>query len=188
MGISGKLLNPVVAALVLITQIFAGSVVLAQTTRLEDLFTQLQTGQDGQWQRAEREIMAEWSKSGSPAMDLLLERGKAALQAGELPQAIEHLTALTDHAPDFAEGWNALATALYQADRYGPALEDIRRVLALNPRHFGALMGLGSILEQIGEDRQALKAYRAAHAIHPRQPGIKAGLDRLERKVGGRDI
>ena len=121
-------------------------------------------------------------------MDLLLQRGKDALEAGETLEAIGHLTALTDHAPDFAEGWNTLAMAYFGADRYGPALDAIRRALALNPRHFGALAGLGRIMEEMGEDRAALAAFRAAHAINPHQGGIEAGLNRLERKTGGSDI
>lgn len=196
MGVSVKLLNPVVAALLLIVPIFAGSAAIGQSgapaeaeaSTLDTLFSELQSGEDGQWQRAERQIRAEWSKSGSAAMDLLLERGRDALAAGDLDGALDHLTALTDHAPDFAEGWNALATARFQADSYGPAIEDIRRVLALEPRHFGALAGLGRILEDLGETGGALAAFRAAHAIHPHQPDIKAALDRLERKQPGRDI
>ena len=56
--------------------------------------------------------------------------------------AIEHFTALIDHAPDFAEGWNARATAYYQTGDFGPSIADIGQVLTLNPRHFGALVGL----------------------------------------------
>lgn len=186
MGVLRKLLNHVVAAIAVVLMFSAAAP--AQTDTLDDLFTQLQSPETGRWDRVERQIWAEWSKSGSPAMDLLLQRGQAAMEAGNLTSAIEHFTALTDHAPDFAEGWNARATAYFNAGKYGPSLADIRVVLALNPRHFGALSGLGQILEELGEDTAALEAYRAAHAIHPHQPGIKAGVERLERKVGGRDI
>ena len=65
-------------------------------------------------ERIEREIFLEWSKSGSAAMDLLLKRGRDALEVNETGAAIEHLTALTDHAPQFPEGWHALALAYYQ--------------------------------------------------------------------------
>ena len=82
-----------------------------QQQDLDALFAELADPDAGDWQRAEQDIWREWSKSGSPAMDLLLQRGRDALQAGEVGAAIEHLTALTDHAPDFAEGWNARATA-----------------------------------------------------------------------------
>ena len=139
------------------------------------------------WERVERRILAQWSKSGSAAMDLLLQRGRAALEAGELEAAIEHLTALTDHAPDFAEGWNARAAAFYERGDYGPAMVDLARALALNPSHFGAMAGLGLILEETGREAQALEAFRAAQAIHPHQPVISRSVARLQARVAGRD-
>jgi tetratricopeptide (TPR) repeat protein len=110
------------------------------------------------------------------------------MQAGDTAAAIEHLTALTDHAPDFAEGWNARATAYFHAGLYGPSLADIQRTLALEPRHFGALSGLGLIFEELGRKEQALAAWRLAHAIHPHSPGINAAIERLEREVSGTDL
>ncbi|MGY6411453.1 MAG: tetratricopeptide repeat protein [Alkalilacustris sp.] len=139
------------------------------------------------WERVERRILSEWSRSGSPAMDLLLQRGRAALDAGEIDAALDHLTALTDHAPDFAEGWNARAAAFYERGDYGPAMEDLGRALALNPSHFGALSGLGLILEETGRKAQALEVFRAARAIHPHQPVISRSVERLEAQISGRE-
>src|SRR5690606_16678794 len=116
------------------------------------------------------------------------KRGREAMEAGDLKAAIEHLTALTDHAPEFAEGWNARATAYFLAGAFGPSVDDIRHTLALNPRHFGALAGLGQILEQSGRTRAAIGAYRAALAIHPHLDGIRNALERLERDTSGTDI
>ncbi len=82
-------------------------------------------------------------------MDLLLERGRNAMAQGHPEIAIQHLTALIDHAPDFAEAWNARATAYYQTGNLGPSVADIGHVLTLNPRHFGALAGLGAIFEEL---------------------------------------
>ena len=158
------------------------------SSHIDELLTQLQDPETENWRRVERQIMNEWSKSGSAAMDLLLQRGRDALARGETQAAIEHLTALTDHAPDFAEGWNARATAFFQAGLYGPSVEDIGRTLTLNPNHFGALSGLAIILEQTGREETALATYRAALGIHPHQPGVIEAIDRLERQLEGRDI
>ena len=159
----------------------------AQSKRLDQLFEQLkEPGAD--WSSTEREIWREWSKSGSAAMDLLLQRGQAAMRAGDLPAAIGHFSALIDHAPEFAEGWNARATAFYAIGEFGPSLSDIRMTLALNPRHFGALAGLGMILEEVAPPQEALRAYRAARAIHPHLPGVLSAIDRLERTVEGQKI
>jgi Flp pilus assembly protein TadD len=181
-----RILNPVVAAIFVV--LFAFPLHAQDAAKEAELLAQLTDPAVERWQRVERELVGEWSKSGSAAMDLLLQRGRAAVQAGNIDAAIEHLTALTDHAPEFAEGYNTRATAYYQAGRFGPAMEDIARTLALNPNHYGALSGLGLILEETGFDDRALAAFRAAHAIHPNQPGIKASLERLERKVAGLDI
>jgi tetratricopeptide (TPR) repeat protein len=186
MGVRRLLLNCIVAALLPI--VISAAPVLAQTETLDGLFEQLPTAPPEQVKRIEREIWGEWSKSGSASMDLLLERGRAAMQAGDLAAAIEHLTALTDHAPDFAEGWNARATAYFQAGEYGPSIEDIGRTLTLNPRHFGALSGLGMIFEQLGDEARALEAYKAALAIHPQLEGIKDTVERLETEAAGQEL
>ena len=141
-----------------------------------------------EWESVEQEIWNEWSKSGSPAMDLLLERGRDAMADGDLDAAIDHLTALTDHAPEFAEGWNARATAYFHAGRYGQSLADIERTLSLNPLHFGAMAGLSSILTEMGMFDEALEIVRRANAIHPHRPDLKAAIERLEIEVGGASL
>jgi tetratricopeptide (TPR) repeat protein len=181
-----RLYNRIVAALLPMFLLCAPA--LAQTAKLDELFVQLSTADAQTAPRIEREIWAEWSKSGSAAMDLLLERGRTALQQGEPEVAIEHLTALTDHAPDFAEGWNALATAYFQAGEYGPSIKDIGKTLTLNPRHFGALSGLGMILEELGDNEGALAAYKAALAVHPRLETVNASVERLEAEAVGQEL
>lgn len=159
----------------------------APAQSVEELLQELARPDLERWQRVERQIVTEWSRSGSPSMDLLLQRGRDAISDGDLEAAIEHLTALTDHAPDFAEGYYARATAYFQAGEHGPAMADLAQVLTANPHHFGALSGLGAILEETGREAQALEAYRAAQAIHPHQPGIRRAVERLEARVTGRD-
>ncbi len=71
---------------------------------------------------------------------------------------------------------------------YALSLADIEHVLALNPRHFGALEGLASILEELDEPELALRALQAAHDINPNRPSVKEGLERLERKTGAVEL
>lgn len=138
--------------------------------------------------RLAREIEERWSHSGSAAMDLLLVRGREAMEAQDWPRAVAHLTALTDHAPDWAEGWNLRATTFFLMDRYGPAIADIEQVLILEPRHFGALAGLGIMLEQLGEREAALDAFRRAQQVFPAEENVNAAIERLERETGERDL
>lgn len=156
--------------------------------RLDRLFAELAEPGREDWRRIEREITRIWSRSGSDAIDLLLRRGTEALEAEDYAAAVEHFTALTDHAPDFAEGWNARATTFFLMGEYALAIADIERVLALNPRHFGALTGLAIMLEQIGEVRYALEALRAVRALNPNRPNIDEALARLDRLTGAADL
>ncbi|WP_405405738.1 tetratricopeptide repeat protein [Paracoccus sp. Ld10] len=155
---------------------------------LDDAFARLARPEGQGWRIAESDILRAWSRSGSPAMDLLLQRGEAALDMGDIPSAIGHLTALTDHAPDFAAGFHARAAAYAAAGQFGPALTDLRRTLELEPRHFAALTQLGAMLEEMGDNDRALAAYRASLAIHPHQQEAIDGLARLERGHMGTDI
>ena len=157
----------------------------AGTSALDALFAELADPDNPDWARAESDILREWSKSGSPSMDLLLKRGQEALEAGDLPAAVEHLTALTDHAPDFAEGFATRASAYFLEGQTGPAVADLARTLQIEPRHFAALAGLGVILDQLGRDQAALGAYRASLALNPHQEEVVQAVERLEKKTGG---
>jgi tetratricopeptide (TPR) repeat protein len=159
-----------------------------QDDALDDLFAALREAAPGDAEQIAGKIWKEWSKSGSPAMDLLLERGRMAMEAGETARAIGHLSALIDHAPDFAEAYNARATAYYAAGLYGPALEDVRRTLELNPRHFGAMVGLAILMDETGRDALALRAWREVERLYPQHEGLRTNLDRLERQVEGQRL
>lgn len=174
--------------LALLTLLATAAPALADEARLDELFAALKTADASNWEAIEDGIWAEWSDSGSPAMNLLLERGRGAMAADAPEAAVEHLTALTENAPDFAEGWNARATAFFQLGLYGPALADIARALTLEPRHFGALSGLAVIFEETGGLERAAGAYRAALAIHPQRPDLREALERLEAELQGKSI
>lgn len=141
-----------------------------------------------QAERLEKALYMEWSKSGSAAMDLLLKRGRDALEVNETDAAIGHLTALTDHAPQFAEGWHALALAYYQVEMFGPAMDALEHVLALNPVHFGALRGVAAIHDQLGNDALAYEAYAKVLELRPFDEEVTRALERLAGKVQGISI
>ncbi|MFT3972534.1 MAG: hypothetical protein QM699_03515 [Amaricoccus sp.] len=156
----------------------------APAETLDTLLAELAEPGRKDWERVESEIGRLWSRSGSPAMDLLLARGNKAMAAEDYPTAIGHFTALVDHAPAFAEGWNARATAYFLNGDFALAMADVEHVLVLNPEHFGALTGLASMLEAMDEPRQALAALRLAEKLNPNRPSIKDGIARLEKQTG----
>lgn len=179
MGRKTDILKCVVAALLVSGPSFA------ETDELEALMEGLKGADAMAAAQIERRIFDLWSQSGSPSMDLLLTRGRDALEAGETVLAIRHFTALIDHAPEFAEGYNGRATAYFQMGRYGLSLEDIRMTLQLNPQHFSAMSGLALILEELGQPEDALAAWREVEKLNPSREGLKDAIARLEKQVEG---
>ena len=160
----------------------------ADEARLDRLYAQLKQVEPAEAVKIGNEIVLELSRSGSSAMDLLLKRGRDALEAGQTQEAIEHLTALTDHAPEFAEGWHLRAIAYRQAELFGQAISDLERTLALRPRNFEAIYGLGLILEELGRPDMAHEAYTRVLEIHPHFEDVSEALDRLSGQVEGENL
>lgn len=156
--------------------------------RLDGLFARLAQGDDPNWEKVQNEIWRVWSQSGSAAMDLLLVRAGRAMDSGDSELALRYLDDVVRLAPDFAEGWNKRATVYFLLSDYGRSVADIERTLALEPRHFGALSGLGTILERVGDNKGAMRAYRRGLEVHPNLPGAAAGAERLAPDVDGRKL
>lgn len=153
--------------------------------KVDELFDQLAQADAANAGVIEQTLFAELSRSGSDAMDLLLERGREALEAGDSQLAIEHFTALIDHAPEFAEGYNARATAYYHFGLLGAAMADIGTTLTFEPRHFGAMSGMALILEELGQPENALKILQSVKTIYPHMAGLDQRIERLELALTG---
>jgi tetratricopeptide (TPR) repeat protein len=180
-------IKPIVAALALAVGFSLPA--RADDARMADLLDQLRSAEnDRAADLILREIRAEWSRSGSPAIDLLLQRGTDALEAGDLAAAVEHLTAAIDHAPAFAEAYHQRATALYLLGEVGPAVADLQQVLALNPGHFAAMQGFAVILEEMGRTEDALETWRQVLAINPQDDAVSGAVGRLELELAGRAL
>ena len=160
-----------------------------RTQNLDFLFGALKVAPDETSAKAiEERIWALWVISRSDTANLLMSRVKTAIEAQDTDLAIELLNAIVKIKPDYVEAWNRRATLYYMKKDYGHALADIREVLKREPRHFGALSGLGLIMQDIGDDKQALEVYRRALAVHPRLQRIPDVVKTLQEKVEGRDI
>lgn len=134
---------------------------------------------------AEQGLWLLWGRSGDPGVDALMARGVAAMQAGRHAQAIELFSQVIREKPDFAEGWNKRATARYLAGRYAESIADCDAVLKRNPRHFGALSGLGEIYLALERPAQALAWYRRALEVNPNLLGVEFRIKQLEELLGG---
>ena len=160
-----------------------------RTKNLDFLFEALKIAPDADAAKlVESRIWALWLASGSDTTDLLMTRVKAAADGKDLNLAVELLNAVIELRADYVEAWNRRATIHFMNKDYGASLADIRQVLAREPRHFGALSGLGIIMQELGEDKLALEAFRRALAVNPHLQKIPDFVKTLTEKVEGRDI
>jgi tetratricopeptide (TPR) repeat protein len=160
-----------------------------RTRGLDFLFGALKAAPDeASAKHVEARIWAIWMQTPSDTAALLMLRAKAAMEAQQTNVALKLLDSVIKLRPDYVEGWNRRATLYYLQNDYAHSLADIQQVLIREPRHFGALAGLGMIMQDIGDDKRALDAFRKALAINPHLEKVPELVKSLSEKVEGRDI
>lgn len=135
---------------------------------------------------SEQAIWAIWSRSGDPEVDRLFSEGAEHLARRRLPESVAVFTRIIERKPDFAEGWNKRATALYLAGDLDASAADCDEVLKRNPSHFGALSGYGLISLQRGEPEAALGYFERALALNPNMPGVRANIEAIRGALARR--
>lgn len=135
-----------------------------------------------------RQIQNLWNQSGSETVDLLMGRASVAMRARNFPVALDLLDTVIALEPDYAEGWNRRATVHFMREDFGRSIADVEQVLRLEPRHYGALSGIGFILEQLGEDQQAQLFLSEALRVHPHMSRTREVLGEIERRLRGAPI
>ncbi len=147
---------------------------------LNDLFAKLKSSEtNAEAAGIEIQIWRIWSLSNDAAVDRVLAGGTAAMNHGGYDAALTSFNSVIEMRPNFAEGWNKRATLLYLIGDYDRSIADVKRTLALEPRHFGALTGLGLINMVLERHADALAAFEAALAVHPHLPYAKRMVKRL---------
>jgi tetratricopeptide (TPR) repeat protein len=158
---------------------------LAKAARLDALFSELQVAATvAEGKAIERRIWLEWTRSGDPEIDRLMNAALLAMDIRAFSAAIAVLDKIVTQKPDFAEGWNKRATVYYYANEYGRSLADIERTLALEPRHFGALAGLGMIMQDTGDIPRAIRAFEQAVAVNPTLTNLRQAIEQLNARIG----
>ena len=140
---------------------------------------------------AEIAVWTLWMRSGDPEVDSLLKSGVERMQDGQMGQAVEAFTRITERKPDFAEGWNKRATAYYLMGDFDQSLKDCDEVIKRNPQHFGALSGYGMIYLRLGKLENALGYFERALEINPNLKGVEESIELIRyklRKDGKQDI
>jgi tetratricopeptide (TPR) repeat protein len=162
---------------------------LAEKAQLDRLFEALKLAPDEESARYfENRIWAIWLNSPSDTANLLMGRVKTAIDEKEYDLALKLLNGIIEIKPDFTEAWNRRASVYFTKKDFARSLADIREVLVREPRHFGALSGLGIILQDLGDEKGALEAFRRALAVHPHLERVPELMKQLTEKLEGRDI
>ena len=157
--------------------------------RLDGLFDRLKvTTSELEARALEAEIWRLWSEDDDPAATALLQRGMQSMADQDYGAALTAFDAVVRRRPDFAEGWNKRATLHFLTGDFAASIADIQRTLQLEPRHFGALSGLGEIDLLLGRKEAALKAFEAALRIDPFLAGVKAAVERIKQERAGEPI
>jgi tetratricopeptide (TPR) repeat protein len=162
---------------------------LDRAVRLDGLFEALKRAPNAEIaQLVEEKIEATMLQSGSDTADLLIGRARGTIETKDYDLSLSLLDALIELEPEFTEAFAQRATVYYLKKDIARSLADLRVVLAREPRHYGSLAGLGVILQDIGEDKRALDAFRRALTMHPNLKAIPELVKKLEVKVEGREI
>lgn len=154
--------------------------------RLSALFESLKAETDADAAgEIENQILDVWLASGSDTVDLLMDWTLQAMERKQYPRALDFLDRIILMEPAYVEGWNKRATVHFLMDDYGKSIADIGKVLELEPRHFGALSGLGIMFRSLGEEERAKAAFRAALDIDPHLENVREELESLEAETAG---
>jgi len=158
--------------------------------RLDALFADLQTAlSDSAVRQTEAQIWAYWiAFPDDQTVNNIMAMGMGMMESGRLHAAEQVFDRIIARQPNFAEAWNKRATVRFMIGNHSGSAEDIANVLQLEPRHFGALSGLGMIHMQAGNWQSALKSYQAAYAINPYLSNIESLIDELKQRLKGQAL
>lgn len=162
---------------------------VARRHTLDDLYAKLAAAKDADEAKGLASLIgAIWLRSGSDTADLLMRRALDAYEKKNVTVALDLLDRVVALSPNWAEAWNQRATVRFYAGNLNGAMSDVEHVLRLEPKHFGALDGMGAILQRTGFDKRALEIYRRALEIYPHQPEVEAIIQKLQLEVEGQGI
>ncbi len=152
---------------------------------LDRYFEQLQKADsNAQTQDIQNKIWQAWLSAPDSNSTYLMSQLNAAMSLGQHELALQLSDQLVDSTPLFAEAWNKRATLHYLMGNHGKSVADIKQTLALEPRHFGALSGLGLIFMSAGRYEAALEAFNKVLEISPASDNARGSVARARSLIG----
>jgi tetratricopeptide (TPR) repeat protein len=160
-----------------------------EVERLDELFADLKKARNPRYAKTIADsIWSHWFKSGSATVDLMMSWANTAYDEKKYNVALDYLDQVVIRAPDFAEGWNRRATLHYSMDNFAKSMADIQKTLELEPRHFGALAGMATILERTDRKKAALKAWERALSIYPAMDSAQKAVIRISEELAAEPV
>jgi tetratricopeptide (TPR) repeat protein len=152
--------------------------------RLDKLFATLKSSEDAVVQHETiLTIWKIWYESDREDIEKLMEEGGEALRSGQLERAEQVFTKVIEISPEFSEGWNRRATVRYYRRDYTGSLDDIKRTLTLEPRHFGAIWGRGMILALQRDLTGSIRAFEQLLEINPYSQDAVRRIELLKKEI-----
>ena len=137
-------------------------------SRLTELFDKLHIAESkNEINNLTHDIWKIWDETNDPKIEEDYHRGLEAMRIGDFVMSIDFFTRVIEKNPDFAEGWNKRATVYYILGQFDKSMIDINKTLLLEPRHFGAMDGMGLIFIQLQHYDKAIKIYDQMLEIFP---------------------
>jgi tetratricopeptide (TPR) repeat protein len=157
--------------------------------RLDELFSELKRERNEKAaERIAARISEEWNHSGSASIDLMMTWSKTAMDSKKFDVALDFLDQIVTMSPAYAEGWNRRATVHFMMENYAKSMADINHTLQLEPRHFGALSGMGQIMKNTGHNELALQAWQRVLDIYPMMRSAQNEVGTLSEELAGEGI
>lgn len=170
----------------LLLLVFTGAVTADQRdTKLPGMFERLEQATGAaEAEQIESEIWLAWLAGNNAESDQMMKRIVAAMGSKDLDEALIASTELVELDPDFAEAWNKRATIHYLMGDLNSSVEDIHRTLQLEPKHFGAISGLGLIFLRKGNLSAALEAFEQVLRITPQSINARRSVEQVRSQIG----
>jgi tetratricopeptide (TPR) repeat protein len=163
--------------------------VLSKPERLDALFSDLKRAKSAAAAEGiAGRIAREWADSGSASVNVMMQWANEAMDAKSYPVALDFLDQVVVLQPGYAEGWNRRATLHFMMDNYAKSMADIEKTLQLEPRHYGALSGMGQIFMMLDNKQLALRSYERALEVYPMMRNLQQQVGDLADELSGNRI
>ena len=179
-------MNRMAALALCATFVFGPAIAGQDDPRLSAMFDRLQADlEQAEAERLETEIWAIWYQNKDGQVNAWMNQGRVAMSIGDFDEAEAVYTQVIERDPAFAEGWNRRATLYFLMGRYEDSIADVTETLALEPRHFGALSGMGLIYTALEDEKTALGWFEKALEVNPHMAGVRYRAELIRKRLAG---